>query len=101
MSYYTYILTTKNNKIFYIGVTSELIGRVLQHKQKLNLGFTSKYNVSKLIYFEEYKYIDEAIQREKQLKNWTRKWKAELVEKYNLEYDDLLNKLLDTGSSPV
>jgi len=86
---FTYILTNKYNKVFYIGVTSNLIARVFQHKEKIGEGFTVKYNVDKLVYYEEYADIRRAIEREKQLKNWHRKWKIDLIRKSNPKWDDL------------
>jgi putative endonuclease len=73
--YYVYILASKKNGTLYIGVTNNLLKRVYQHKKKLVEGFTKKYNVDKLVYFEQTKNIYSAIQREKQLKKWNRKWK--------------------------
>lgn len=73
----------------YIGVTNNLETRIKQHKQKINKGFTFKYNVTKLVYFEVFQYIDQAIKREKQLKKWNRQWKINLIEKENKEWKDL------------
>ena len=70
--YYVYILTNFNNKVLYIGVTNDLNRRIYEHKNKLIDGFTKKYNVNKLVYYEEYKDVNEAISREKQLKGWKR-----------------------------
>ncbi|WP_317171965.1 GIY-YIG nuclease family protein [Leeuwenhoekiella sp. ZYFB001] len=70
--FYTYILTNKNHTVLYIGVTSDLKRRLKQHKQKSNKGFTGKYNVEKLLYFESSPYVENAIKREKQLKKWNR-----------------------------
>ncbi len=70
--YYVYILTNKVNTVFYIGVTSNLIKRIYEHKQKFVEGFTKHYNVDKLVYFEVSNDIESAIKREKQLKNWHR-----------------------------
>lgn len=88
-SYYVYILATEKNGTLYIGVTNDLIRRVYEHKHKLNKGFSSEYNISKLVYFETYSYIDEAIAREKQLKKWNRNWKLRLVEENNPNWRDL------------
>jgi putative endonuclease len=79
--YYIYILASNKNGTLYIGVTSDLVKRVYEHKNKLFKGFTSKYDVSKLIYFEETSDIYSAISREKQLKKWKRQWKMNLIEK--------------------
>ena len=87
--YYTYIITTKNNAMLYIGVTNDLQRRLYEHKNKLIDGFTKRYNISKLVYFEEYADIEEAIAREKQLKGWTRAKKDKLIEKENQKWDEL------------
>lgn len=88
-SYYVYILATKYNKMLYIGVTGNLEGRVRQHKEKLVEGYTSTYNVTKLVYFEEYQYVYDAIAREKQLKGWLRRKKDALVTSMNPDWRDL------------
>ena len=88
-SYYVYILASAPKGTPYIGVTNELVRRTYQHKQKLIPGFTTKYNVSRLVYYEETKDINAAIRREKQLKEWQRAWKVELIEKENPEWRDL------------
>ena len=82
-------MTNKNNTVLYIGVTSELVRRVYQHKTKAFKGFTSKYNCDKLVYFEVYLNINEAIIREKQLKKGTRKRKNDLINIENPEWKDL------------
>ena len=87
--YYVYILASKKNGTLYIGVTNDLQSRVLQHKQKTNEGFTSKYDITLLVYFEQFQYIDQAIKREKQLKKWNRDWKLKLIEEVNKEWKDL------------
>ena len=88
-TYFVYILTNKINTVFYIGVKGNLMGRILQHKNKEVKGFTEKYNVNKLVYFEEYESISEAIVREKRLKNWQRQWKIDLIKEYNSNLNDL------------
>jgi len=90
--YFVYILASKQNTVLYIGVTNNLERRVLEHKNKINKGFTSRYNIDKLVYFEEYTNINEAIKREKQLKKWNRQWKIDLIEKDNPEWKDLAAK---------
>ena len=87
--YYVYIVTNKRNAVLYTGVTGDLEERVYQHKNKLITGFTSKYNVNKLVYYEEFDYIDNAITREKQIKNWHRQWKINLIEEFNPGWVDL------------
>ena len=84
-----YILTSINNTTFYIGVTSNLSKRIWEHKNKFVDGFTKKYNVDKLVYYELTENIETAINREKQLKNWHRDWKIKLIKKINPNFDDL------------
>ena len=84
-----YILTNINNTTFYIGVTSNLSKRIWEHKNKFVDGFTKKYNVDKLVYYELTGNIETAINREKQLKNWHRDWKIKLIKKINPNFDDL------------
>ena len=79
--YYVYILANKTNSVLYIGVTNDLKRRLYEHKNKLVEGFTEKYNVNKLVYFEETSDITSAIQREKNLKKWRRQWKEDLIKK--------------------
>ena len=90
---YVYILTNKTRRTLYVGVTSELIGRVWQHKQKLVDGFSKKYNLSILVYYEVCDDIEQAIAREKQLKNWHREWKIKLIEEFNPAWKDLFNEI--------
>ncbi|MDR0799782.1 MAG: GIY-YIG nuclease family protein [Dysgonamonadaceae bacterium] len=77
------------NNVLYVGVTNDLVRRVAEHKAKVNKGFTYKYNVDKLVYFEQYNLMTYAIAREKQLKNWKREWKNALIVKENPEWKDL------------
>ena len=86
--YYVYILTNKRNCVMYVGVTNDLSRRLHEHKSGLIEGFTKKYNVHKLVYFEEYPEINDAIAREKQLKHWIRAKKNWLVETKNPNWDD-------------
>mgnify|MGYP000032072530 CR=1 FL=1 len=88
-----YILASKRNGTLYIGVTSHLSARIYQHKNKLISGFTEKYDVSKLVYFESFETMECAITREKQLKKWNRAWKLELIEKTNPDWKDLYLEL--------
>lgn len=92
-SYYVYILANKINGTLYTGVTNDLIKRVYEHKNNLIKGFTKRYCVHKLVYFEETNDINSAIKREKQLKKWNRVWKLELIEKYNPNWKDLYEML--------
>ena len=87
--FYAYILTNKNHTVLYIGVTNDLKRRLKQHKQKSNKGFTGKYNVEKLLYFESSPYVENAIKREKQLKKWNRTWKENLINEMNPDWNDL------------
>lgn len=84
-----YILSNKKNGTLYIGVTNDLERRIFEHKKKLVEGFTKKYGLNKLIYFEQFQYVNDAIKREKQLKNWNRSWKIKLIEKENKDWTDL------------
>ncbi|MEZ9876788.1 GIY-YIG nuclease family protein [Vibrio breoganii] len=88
-----YILSSPNKNVLYIGVTSNLPARVWQHKSKVVEGFTYKYNVSKLVYYEAHDSMESAITREKQLKTWNRAWKENLVVKMNPEWKDLYEEL--------
>lgn len=87
--YYVYLLASKKNETLYIGVTYDLEKRVFEHKNKITKGFTSKYDIHKLVYFEIFGHIEDAIKREKQLKKWNRKWKIKLIEKENKNWNDL------------
>lgn len=91
--YYIYILTNKSNNVMYIGITNDLMRRLYEHKEKLLEGFTKRYNVNKLVYFEEFKTPTDAIKREKQLKHWNRSKKNAIVETVNPEYKDLTEDL--------
>ena len=92
--YYVYILASKRNGTLYIWVTNDLIRRVYEHKNDLTDGFTKKYGVHLLVYFEQYYDIVHAIQSEKRLKKWNRQWKIELIEKENPEWNDLYVQLI-------
>ena len=87
--YFVYILSNWDDSVLYIGVTSDLEERLYEHRNHLVDGFTKKYNVHKLVYFEESSDIKSAIAREKQLKGWTRRKKNELIKKNNPEWKDL------------
>ena len=88
-AYYVYIMASKKSGTLYIGVTNDLVKRVYEHKQNLVEGFTKKYNIHMLVYFEQTNDIASAITREKQMKKWKRQWKIDLIEKNNLEWKDL------------
>ena len=93
--YFVYIMTN-NSKTLYIGVTNDLQRRIYEHKNKLVEGFTKRYNITKLVYYETTNSIESAIKREKQLKNWKRAWKIELIESMNKDWDDLSEEWFDT-----
>ncbi|MEI7484858.1 MAG: GIY-YIG nuclease family protein [Ignavibacteriota bacterium] len=93
--YYVYILASKKRGTLYTGVTNNLAQRVLEHRLKVKKGFAEKYDVSILVYYESFRYIHNAIQRETQLKKWNRDWKIQLIEKENKDWRDLLNDVAD------
>lgn len=92
-TYFVYILTNKNKTVLYTGVTDDLKRRVYEHKTKLNKGFTDKYNVDCLVYFETFSDVKEAITREKRLKDWKREWKETLINQFNPEWRDLFEEI--------
>ncbi len=94
MSYYVYILASQRNGTLYIGVTNNLIKRIWEHREDLVEGFTKRYKIKTLVYFEETQDVSEALKREKQLKKWQRKWKLELIETRNPEWQDLYPTLI-------
>ncbi|HBL51974.1 MAG: hypothetical protein A3D24_03315 [Candidatus Blackburnbacteria bacterium RIFCSPHIGHO2_02_FULL_39_13] len=91
--YYTYILTNITNNVLYTGVTGNLLKRVWQHKNKLIRGFTQRYNVNKLVYFESFNNPHEAIAAEKKIKGWNREKKIALIESKNHEWRDMSEEL--------
>ncbi|MEO0128565.1 MAG: GIY-YIG nuclease family protein [candidate division WOR-3 bacterium] len=91
--YYVYILANKTNKVLYIGVTNNLERRIYEHKHKLVPGFTKRYNLTKLVYYEFTNDVKSALYREKQLKNWHREWKIDLINSYNPEWKDLADEI--------
>ncbi|MEI8143173.1 MAG: GIY-YIG nuclease family protein [Candidatus Berkelbacteria bacterium] len=93
--YYVYILASKKNGVLYIGVTSNLEKRVYEHKNHLYEGFTDKYFVGRLVYYEETSDIKSAILREKQMKRWKREWKENLINKNNPDWTDLYNDIIN------
>ena len=92
-TYYDYILASGKNGNLYNGVTNNLIKRVAQHKRKEVKGFAEKYEVNKLVWYEQTNDIRIAIKREKQIKKWNRKWKIRLIEKENPEWNDLFSEI--------
>jgi len=92
--FYVYILASKRNGTLYTGVTSDLIKRVWQHKHHMVEGFTKKYRVKKLVYYEVHDNTESAITREKQIKKWRRKWKLRLIEEKNPQWTDLYDEIV-------
>ena len=92
-AYFVYMLASKKNGTLYIGVTNNLARRIYEHKNNLIEGFTKKYHVHTLVYVEQTSNVHAALQREKQLKAWQRKWKIRLIEQDNLEWVDLYDQL--------
>ena len=93
-TYYVYLLTNWNNKVMYVGITNNLERRIYEHKEKIVKGFTEKYNVNKLVYYEQTSDIVEALNREKEIKKWRRNKKNQLVENTNPAWRDLSNDFL-------
>ncbi|MFP2997703.1 GIY-YIG nuclease family protein [Spongiivirga sp. MCCC 1A20706] len=87
--YYVYIITNKKNGTLYIGVTNNLERRMFEHKNKIVEGFSKRYELTKLVYFQSFQYINDAILREKRMKKWKRAWKIELIENDNPAWNDL------------
>jgi putative endonuclease len=90
-TYYIYILASKRNGTLYIGVTNNLERRSFEHDEKVNQSFTKKYCINRLVYYELTNDITSAIEREKQLKHWKRKWKLKLIEEFNPNWEDLMS----------
>ena len=90
---YVYILAGAPNGILYVGVTSDLVRRIYEHRNGLVPGFTKKYAIKRLVYFEQYEDIQTAIQREKNIKHWSRAWKVGLIIPGNPEWNDLYNSI--------
>jgi putative endonuclease len=102
--YYVYILASKKNGTLYTGMSANLAKRVVRHKDKRANQFAAKYDVKKLVYYEKYKCLEEAVKREKQIKKWRREWKIKLIERQNLNWEDLTIGLIRkqiTGSPVV
>jgi putative endonuclease len=94
MSYWVYILASKPGGTLYVGVTNDLIRRIYEHREGLAPGFTKKYGVKMLVYFEEHGSIVAAIQREKNIKHWSREWKIDLIRSMNPEWRDLYEEIV-------
>ncbi|MBK8552573.1 MAG: GIY-YIG nuclease family protein [Ignavibacteria bacterium] len=93
MNYYVYLIASGKNGTLYVGMTNNLIRRSVEHKKGLVNGFTRKYKVDKLVYYEETKYVNNAIMREKQVKGWNRKKKIDLIVSMNPEWKDLFYEI--------
>ena len=93
MSYYVYIIASRRDGAVYIGITNDLVRRVYEHRIKAVRGFTSKYNITQLVWFEVYDDPVSAITREKELKKWKRSWKIQLIEKENPQWNDLYESI--------
>ncbi|WP_024518100.1 GIY-YIG nuclease family protein [Bradyrhizobium sp. Tv2a-2] len=93
MAHHVYILASRKDGAIYIGVTNDIIRRIYEHRIKAAPGFTSKYNITRLVWFEIYDDPTNAITREKELKKWKRSWKVELIEMQNPEWDDLYESI--------
>jgi putative endonuclease len=91
--FFVYMLANQRNGTLYVGVTNDLARRVWEHREKHVRGFTARYDVTQLVWFEEHQYIDQAIQREKSLKKWPRRWKLDLIEQGNPEWTDFYESL--------
>jgi putative endonuclease len=89
-----YILASKRNGTLYIGVTSDLVKRIWEHKNNMVEGFTKRYSVHQLVWYEVHESMESAIEREKRLKGWKRKWKLELIESTNTNWQDLFNTIV-------
>ena len=96
-SFYVYILASRTGGTLYIGVTNDLIRRVAEHKLKIAESFTKRHEVTRLVYFEVFDQIEQAIRREKRLKKWTRTWKISLIEKDNPNWIDLYPEIAGGG----
>jgi len=92
-SYWVYILASRIGGTLYIGITSDLVRRVYQHREQQTRSFTQRYGVTKLVHFEQYDDPENAIRREKRLKKWTRAWKIQLIEENNPNWDDLWSSI--------
>ncbi len=93
-TYYVYILASKRNGTLYIGVTNNLIRRIYEHKNDMTEGFTKRYRIHRLVYYEEFNNVNDAITREKRMKKWKRSWKIELIQPVNSKWRDLYGELL-------
>ncbi len=93
MTYFVYIMASQKNGTLYVGVTNDLVRRVFEHREGSVAGFTKRYDVKDLVYFEEHDDPRNAIQREKNIKHWSRAWKLALIERQNPDWQDLFDML--------
>ncbi|GAB4374384.1 MAG: GIY-YIG nuclease family protein [Kiloniellaceae bacterium] len=93
MAYYVYILASAPNGTLYIGVTNDLVRRVYEHREGLADGFTNRHGVKTLVYYEAHERVEQAIQREKNMKHWSRAWKVELIQRDNPHWSDLWDSI--------
>ena len=93
MGYYVYILASRKDGAIYVGVTNDIVRRIYEHRTKIIQGFTSKYNITRLVWFEIYEDPISAISREKELKKWKRTWKTRLIEEQNPQWNDLYESI--------
>ena len=95
MPYYVYILASRKHGTLYLGMTNDLVRRVFEHKSKVSPGFTSRYEIDRLVWFEGYDTAESAITREKELKKWRRDWKIRLIEEANPDWVDRYNEIVN------
>ena len=93
-NYYVYLLASKRNGTLYIGVTNDLVRRVYEHKNDIVEGFTKKYGIHLLVYYEQYDNVESAIQRERQMKKWNRQWKINRIQEQNPDWKDLYDAIV-------
>lgn len=93
-NYFIYLTTNKMITVLYTGITNNLVRRIWEHKKKIIKGFTAKYNVDKLVYFENYSDVEQAIKREKEIKHWSRKKKMALIQSFNPTWRDLFKDIV-------
>jgi len=98
--YYVYIMASKRNGTLYIGLTNNLLRRIYEHKNDIIEGFTKKYSVHNLVYYERHNDVNRAINREKQMKKWERQWKINLIQKTNPQWKDLYHELYGHNGPP-
>ncbi len=98
--YFVYMLASKQNGTLYIGMTNNLLKRADQHRNRQVEGFTARYGVKRLVYYESFRNVTDAINREKQMKKWNRQWKINLIEKANPQWRDLFEEMAAAGGDP-